>query len=216
MAHDAAAVQTMGAPVDSCRAAVIMVHGRGAAPSDILGLVPLIDRRDIAYVAPAAEGNTWYPYSFLSDISRNEPMLSSALGVLDRLVSGLSAHGVPRERIVLLGFSQGACLSGEFAVRHATRYGGVVMLSGGLIGPPGTRWDYSGDFERTPVFLGCSDVDPHVPRERVEESAAVFSRMGAEVTTRIYPGLGHIVTADEVRMTQALLDRLLEDQPERG
>ncbi len=149
----------MGEPIERCRAAVIMVHGRGAAPPNILELVPLIDRAGVAYLAPAADGNSWYPFSFLADIDRNEPHLSSGLQVLSTLVTRLIAQGLARERIVLLGFSQGACLAGEFAVRHAARYGGVVMLSGGLIGPPGTRWDQPPAFDGTSVFLGCSDSE---------------------------------------------------------
>lgn len=209
MLHDPNNVVTMGEPLDRAKAAVIMVHGRGAAPPNILELVPLIDRAGIAYVAPAAEGNTWYPYSFLTEMSKNEPKLSSALAMLGTLTNRIVERGIPRERVVLLGFSQGACLSGEFAVRNAGRYGGVVLLSGGLIGPPGTRWDHPPAFAGTPVFLGCSDVDPHIPKARVEESAAVFDRMGADVTTRIYRGMGHLVNEDEIEATRLLLDRVL-------
>ncbi len=209
MAHDPNNVVTMGESLDTARVVMIMVHGRGAAPRNILELVPMIDRPGVAYLAPAAENNTWYPYSFLTEMSRNEPHLSSALSALSTIVTQLLARQIPREKIVLLGFSQGACLASECAVRHAGRYGGVLALSGGVIGPPGTRWDYDGSFDGTPVFLGCSDVDPHIPLERVDETASVFTKMGAEVTRRIYPGMGHFVNEDEIAATQDVLDRLL-------
>jgi predicted esterase len=142
----------------------------------------------------------------MAEIASNEPGLSSGLGVLESLMSEVQASGIPRSRVVLLGFSQGACLTAEFAVRHASRLGGVVVFSGGVVGPPGTRWDQEGRFDGTPVFLGCSDRDSHVPASRVVESAEIFARMGAAVTTRIYPGLGHLVNDDEIAFAQALLD----------
>ncbi|MGE0703903.1 MAG: alpha/beta hydrolase [Vicinamibacterales bacterium] len=209
MAHDPNNVVAMGESIDSARVAMIMVHGRGAAPRNILELVPMIDRPGVAYLAPAAENNTWYPYSFLTDMSRNEPHLSSALSALSTIVTQLVARQIPREKIVLLGFSQGACLASECAVRHAGRYGGVVALSGGIIGPPGTQWNFDGSFDGTPIFLGCSDVDPHVPLERIDETAHIFTQMGAAVTRRIYPGMGHFVNEDEIAATQDLLDRIL-------
>jgi predicted esterase len=199
----------MGAPVISARAAMIMVHGRNAGPRNILDLVPQFDRPELAYVAPAAAGNTWYPFSFMADIPTNEPGISSGLSVLDRIVSDLVEQGIPKPNVVLLGFSQGACLTAEYAVRHADRFGGVVIYSGGLIGPPGTAWPYGGTFDGTPVFLGCSDVDGHVPQVRVDESAEVFSRMGASVTERIYPGMGHLVNDDEITYTKDLLAAIL-------
>jgi phospholipase/carboxylesterase len=194
-----------GQPLSSARGAVIMIHGRGAGPENILSLVPSLDRPDFAYLAPAAANGTWYPYSFMADRQRNEPGLSSALSVLDRLVNDTVERGVAKARIVLLGFSQGACLSAEFAASHADRFGGVILFSGGLIGPPGTAWTYPGDFAGTPVFLGCSDVDAHVPRGRVGESRDVFSRMGAAVTERIYPGMGHLVNDDEIEFARGVL-----------
>jgi predicted esterase len=197
-----------GAPLGEADAAVIMVHGRNAAPRDILSLVPRLDRPSISYLAPAAANRTWYPHSFLADTASNEPGLSSALAVLRALVDDVHARGIRPHRIGLLGFSQGACLAAEFAVRHATRYGAVIAFSGGLIGPPGTGWPGGGDFMGTPVFLGCSDTDVHVPRARVDESAAVFERMGARVTRRLYPGMGHLVNEDEIERAQALLDQM--------
>ena len=198
-----------GAPLGQAGAAMIMVHGRNAAPRNILDLVPRIDQSGFAFLAPAAAGNTWYPFSFMAERERNEPGLSSGLSVLAHLVAQVEAAGVSKDRIVLLGFSQGACLTAEFAVRHAARYGAVILYSGGLIGPEGTVWEYPGGFDGTPVFLGCSDVDGHVPKTRVDASAAVFARMGAEVTERIYPGMGHLVNDDEVAFTRTLLRRLV-------
>lgn len=188
---------------------MIMTHGRNAAPANILTLVPSLDRPGFTYLAPAAANGTWYPYSFLAERDQNEPGLTSGLGVIDRLVGDVVARGVPKDRIILLGFSQGGCLTAEFAASHADRYGGVIVYSGGLIGPPGTTWPYPGHFGGTPVFLGCSDVDAHVPRERVGESTAVFSRMGATVTERIYPGMGHLVNDDEIAITRGIMDSIL-------
>ena len=203
--HAGQPVETRGVPVDAAAAAVILVHGRNAAPANILTVADALGDERVAYLAPAAAGHSWYPYSFLADIPRNEPGISSGLQVLDGLVSWLEERGVPSSRVVLLGFSQGACLASEYAVRHARRFGGVVAYSGGLIGPPGTEWNYPGSFDGTPVFLGCSDVDPHIPLARVAESEVVFQRMGAEVTKRIYPRMGHLVNEDEIAFTQALL-----------
>jgi predicted esterase len=185
---------------------VIMSHGRGAGPKNILDLMPRLERPGVTCLAPAAAGNTWYPYSFMADIEKNEPGLSSALAVLARLVDETIARGVPAERIVLLGFSQGACLTCEFAARHARRYGGVIAFTGGLIGPEGTPREYTGTFDGTPIFLGCSDVDAHVPKARVDETASVFTRMGARVDERIYPGMGHVVSDDEIAAARAILD----------
>ena len=198
-------VVAAGAPLDTAQAAMVLVHGRNAGPRNILELATPLAHPSFAYLAPAAAGNTWYPLSFLAPRDQNEPYLSSALRRLDMLVAEVEAAGVPRERIVLLGFSQGACLTAEFAVRHTGRFGGLVAFSGGLIGPPGTAWNQPGDFAGTPVFLGCSDVDAHVPRWRVEESASVFTRMGAATDLRIYPGMGHLVNDDEIAAARAVM-----------
>lgn len=187
------------------RLSVILVHGRGDSASGILGLAQAVGIADVAYLAPDAAGHTWYPESFLAPLDRNEPYLGSALRCVARLLDALGAQGAPPERIVLMGFSQGACLSLEFAARHARRYAGVVALSGGLIGPPGIRYRYDGAFGGTPVFIGCSDIDPHIPVERVRESADVCRRMGALVDERIYPSMGHTINADELAAVAALL-----------
>jgi len=198
-----------GTPLGKSTALMIMVHGRNAAPRNILDLVTRFERPDFTYLAPAAAGGTWYPFSFMVEKAKNEPGLSSGLWVLEHLVDEVVRQGIRRDRVVLLGFSQGACLTGEFAVRHADRYGGVILYSGGLIGPPGTTWEYPGSFNGTPVFLGCSDVDAHVPKPRVDESAALFARMDASVTERIYPGMGHLVNEDEIAFTRALMNEIL-------
>jgi predicted esterase len=194
-----------GPEATAARLAVILVHGRGGSAEDLLALAGDIGWNDVRYLAPQAAGHTWYPYSFLSPIDRNEPHLSSALNRLATLVASLQDQGIPANRIGLLGFSQGACLSLEFAARHARRYAALVGLSGGLIGPPGTTRQYAGTMEGTPVFLGCSDVDPHIPVERVRETSAVFRTLGAAVDERIYPGMGHIVNTDEMTAVRQLL-----------
>jgi predicted esterase len=197
-----------GAPLASADGALILVHGRGGSPQDVLELARTLDRPRFAWLAPAAAGGSWYRYSFLEPIARNEPHLSSALRLLGAALGKAETGGLGAERAVLLGFSQGACLALEFAARNARRYGAVAGLSGGLIGPEGTPRAYGGSFEGTPVFLGSSDVDPHVPKRRVDETEAVFTRLGARVTKRIYPGLGHIVNADEIEAVRSLLDAL--------
>ena len=204
--HGGQSVVYAGAPLRQAAAGVIMVHGRNATPANILDLVPRLARPNLAYLAPAAAGRTWYPHSFLADIASNEPGISSGIAVLSTLAAHIENVGVPRSRIVLLGFSQGACLAAEFALRHPSRYGGVVILSGGAIGPTGTHWNDQGRFDGTPVLLGCSDKDAHVPEPRVRDTAAHFARMGADVTLRIYPGMGHLVNDDEIAWVQRLLD----------
>lgn len=205
--HHGQRVLTTGAPLHAAHAAVIMVHGRGATAEDILTLVPVlgVSAEGLAFLAPQAYGNTWYPNSFLAPIPSNEPGISSSLKVIADLIATLGAAGIPEDRVMLVGFSQGACLSAEFAARNARRYGGVVCLSGGLIGPEGTPRDYPGNLSGTPVFLGCSDIDPHIPAARVRESASVMKHMGASVTMRLYPGMGHLVNDDEIATVRAMM-----------
>lgn len=203
-----ARVLAAGTPLGQATAAMILVHGRGATAEDILSLGRELGRPDLAYLAPQAEGYSWYPYSFLAPMEKNEPGLSNGLALLGHLVERLGSEGVPPERTVLLGFSQGACLTLEYAARNARRFGGVAGLSGGLIGPPGTPRDHPGTFDGTPVFLGCSDRDPHIPLARVKETTEVLTRMGAQVTERIYPAMGHTVNEDELEHVRALLARL--------
>src|SRR6266571_9001028 len=203
--HEGQPLLTAGEPLDRATAAMVMVHGRGAAAEDILALTAEMNQSGFVYLAPQAAQNSWYPNSFLAPIQSNEPGLSSGLAVIASILDHLAEAGISAERTMLLGFSQGACLTLEFAARNARRYGGVVGLSGGLIGPDGTPRDYAGSLARTPVFLGCSDVDPHIPRERVEESAEVLRRLGGDVTARLYPRMGHMVNRDELRFVQGMM-----------
>jgi len=203
--HKGQPVLHYGAAIESARLAAVFIHGRGASAEDILGIATELGTKDVAYLAPQAAGNTWYPFSFLSPISKNEPGLTSALNVIAGLIANLASQGHASERVLILGFSQGACLGLEFAARNARRYAGVIALSGGLIGPAGTARDYAGSMANTPVFLGCSDIDPHIPLERVHESAEVFRRMGARVDERIYERMGHTINADELAAVRALV-----------
>lgn len=204
--HQGQPVRQAGRALSEARAAMVLIHGRGATAESILTLVPALDHAGFAYLAPQASGNTWYPYSFLAPIEQNEPGISSGMAAIDDIVSKVEDAGLPRERMILLGFSQGACLSLEYAARHARRYGGVAGLSGGLIGPDGTPRNYSGSLERTPVFLGCSDIDAHVPVERVRLSAEVLGTLGGNVTLRIYPGMGHLINEDELSAVRAMME----------
>ena len=202
-------VRTMGMPLDKARAAMIMVHGRGATAESILTLVPALTADGFAFLAPQAAGNTLYPNSFLAPIPSNEPGISSGLGAIGDLISMITDAGIPLEKTMLLGFSQGACLSLEYAARNAGRYGGIATLSGGLIGPDGTPRNYTGNFDGTPAFLGCSDIDGHIPALRVTESASVLRHMGADVTMKLYPGMGHLVNEDEIAAVNEMMGEIL-------
>lgn len=206
MIHNPNNIRTAGKPLEEATKVMIMVHGRGGSARDILALSEYIDDPDFAFIAPEANQNTWYPYSFLQPMERNEPYLSSALNVLAMVRARLqSDFNFKPLQIYWLGFSQGACLALEFVARNPMPYGGVFGLSGGLIGPPDTPRDYAGSFEHTPIFLGCSDVDSHIPKERVLESEAVFRRMGAEVTTKLYPNFPHTINEDELKVVNSLI-----------
>lgn len=206
--HQGQPIVTGGAPLATARGALILTHGRGATAESILSLAPLLGADDLAWFAPQASGNTWYPFSFLSPIPQNEPGITSGIQVLHDLVAYIEKAGIPAERIVLAGFSQGACLTLEFGARRARRYGALVGFSGGLIGPDGTPRDYAGSLEGTPVFLGCSDVDAHIPLGRVHESAAVLARLGGKVDERIYPGMPHTVIDDETAAVREIISRI--------
>jgi predicted esterase len=198
----------MGEPLDRARAAMIMVHGRGATAESILTLVPALANEGFAFLAPQASGNTWYPNSFMAPIPSNEPGITSGLAAIADIISTIGDAGIPLEKTMLLGFSQGACLSVEYAARHARRYGGIATLSGGLIGPDGTPRNYAGSFGDTPAFLGCSDIDGHIPALRVTESASVLRHMGARVTMKLYPGMGHLVNEDEIAAVNAMMQEV--------
>ncbi len=205
--HEDGPVLRFGAEPGDAQIAMIMLHGRGASAADIAGLAELLPSRRCAFLAPQATGNAWYPESFLMPRSANEPHLSSALSTVHQLVVELEDAGIPAERVLLLGFSQGACLSAEYAARRPRRYGGVLALAGGLIGERIDPAEFSGDLEGTPVFLGCSDQDPFIPRERVEVSSEVMQRLGADVSMRLYPGLPHTVNDDEIEQVRAVMAR---------
>lgn len=203
--HQGQPVRTAGEALSQARCAMIMMHGRGANAESILSLAEEFQQPGFAYLAAQAADNTWYPNRFLAALQSNEPYLSSALATVKGVLEVVLEAGIPVERVILLGFSQGACLTLEFAARNAQRYGGVVGLSGGLIGPDDTPRDYPGSLAGTPVFLGCSDRDAHIPKARVSESAAVFRRMGGDVTERIYPNMGHTINPDEVDFVRTMM-----------
>jgi predicted esterase len=198
-------VLSAGRNVSAAAGAVILIHGRGASAEDILTLSHELDHPELAYLAPQASGHTWYPYSFLAPIQQNEPWLTSALNSLGKIVNDVSHAGIGLEKIVIAGFSQGACLATEFVARNAGRYAGLIAFSGGLIGPPGTEFRYDGKLNGTPVFFGAVDPDPHVPWQRVQESASVLSALGAEVVLKRYPGMPHSINREEIEEARRLL-----------
>jgi phospholipase/carboxylesterase len=204
--HRDAPVFHRGTALNEARGAVILLHGRGGSAEDILSLADTLYLPKLAYLAPEAAGNTWYPYSFLSPIEENEPWLSSALLKVKATVQAAIDAGVPAERIAIGGFSQGACLTTEFVARNPRRYAGVLAFTGGLVGPPDADMTHAGDLAGTPAFFGSGDPDPHVPWKRVQQSADVLRAMGAEVTARRYPGRPHTITAEELDFAKRLID----------
>lgn len=198
-------VRTAGQPLATATKALIMLHGRGGSAADILSLASALRVADFALLAPQAPQNSWYPNSFLAPLAQNEPWLSSALSTLRELVASLESQGITQDNIYLLGFSQGACLTLEFVARTATRYGGVVAFTGGLIGDKLYPEHYTGDFGGTPIFIGTSDPDFHVPVARVRASTALLTELGAHVTERVYPNLGHTISQEEIELANALI-----------
>jgi phospholipase/carboxylesterase len=203
IAHGQRIVQA-GDDLRTARAAMILLHGRGATAEDIMTIASEVQQPGWAYLAPQAAGNAWYPNPFTAALESNEPYLSAALDMVTRLVQRVEAT-IPAQRIAFLGFSQGACLTLEWAARNARRYGAILGLSGGLIGPDGTPRDYPGSFDGAPAFLGCSDIDPHIPMQRVVDAGEVFRAMGAGVTVRFYPGMAHTVGIEEIATIRELL-----------
>lgn len=197
-----------GAPLEEATAAVVFVHGRGATARSIVAMGEEFDRTDVAYLAPQAADNTWYPNSFLAPVEQNEPGRSSGLAAVDDAVGRATEAGLDTDRVLVLGFSQGACLASEYVARHPTRYGGLAALSGGLVGRYLDPTEYGGDLERTPAFFGCSDSDPHIPEERVVETAEIFEDLNAAVTTRLYTNMGHGVNRDELDHVSEMVDAL--------
>jgi predicted esterase len=205
MSHEDQPVYSSGAKLEDASAAMILLHGRGAGAQDILSLSTYLDQPGLAFLAPQAEGYTWYPNRFIFPIEQNEPYLSSALKTIDRIVKEVEAGGIKTDKIFIGGFSQGACLASEYVIRNPRRYGGLIAFSGGYIGPLNVQRTSSGDLAQMPAFLGCSNVDPHIPLQRVKETSALLSGMGARVTEKIYPDMGHTVNDDEIQAAKALL-----------
>lgn len=199
-----------GVALSRARAAMVMIHGRGSSADSILRLQAALDADGIAYRAPQASGGSWYPLPFMSPIRKNEPGISSALWVIGQVLNSFEEAGIPRHKCMLLGFSQGACLVLEYAARYPRRYGAVFGLSGGLIGPAGTEWKVNGSLDGTPVFLGCSDIDFHIPKTRVQETSQFMRQIGADVTQRLYPGMPHTVNSDEVSFMQSVIQNVIE------
>ncbi len=208
--HAGQPVLTAGAPPGEAKAAVLAVHGRGASAEDILSVTEQLNLSEFTFYAPQAANRTWYPTRFLVPLESNEPWLSSALAALERTLGQIKSAGIPPERTLLLGFSQGACLALEFAARHAQRYGGLVGFSGALIGPEDAPRTYPGSLAGTMVFLGCSDVDPHVPKELVNQAGEVLRGLGGKVTVRLYPGMAHTVNADEIGFVRGMAQKIIE------
>ena len=196
---------TAGKELNKDSKVLVMIHGRGGSADDILSLASHLDVKDFTLLAPQATNNTWYPYSFLAPPVQNEPWLSSALSLLKETVDDLLNQDIPAEHIYFLGFSQGACLTLEFVSRHAQRYGGVAAFTGGLIGDKIYTKNYLGDFKGTPIFIGTSDPDPHVPVQRVYATSNILRDMHAEVTEKIYPNMGHTINQDEIESVNKLI-----------
>ena len=226
--HQGQKLETAGAPLATAEAAVVFVHGRGATARSIIALGDELRQHTaekvrlegttlepsdspfhtIAFLAPQAQRNTWYPNSFLAPVESNEPGRSSGLRAISDAIYEANDAGIPTDRVALVGFSQGACLASEFVARAPTRYGGLAALSGGLIGSDIDPDTYTGSLEGTPVFFGCSDVDPHIPLARVHETTTVFERLDADVTERIYEGMGHGINEDEAEFVSGMLTEL--------
>ena len=179
---------------------LVMLHGRGATAEDILSLAEYLKVSEFTLLAPQATGNTWYPNSFLAPPYTNEPWLSSAISLIDDITNDINDNGIHDSNIFYLGFSQGACLTLEYVTRNATRYGGVIAFTGGLIGDKIYEQNYSGDFGMTPIFIGTSDPDPHVPVQRVQDSVKILRGMNAQVTEKIYKNMGHTINEDEIEI----------------
>jgi predicted esterase len=207
--HENQPIITAGPLLKNATAAIVLIHGRGSSAENIISLFNELEVPQIAAIAPQAAGNTWYPHSFLVPMENNQPYLDSALHRIESLVTDLLSRGITSDRIAILGFSQGACLTSEFVARYPRKYGAAMALTGDLIGPPGTPRNYPGSLSKTPVFLGCGDPDPHVPFERVEETETVLSRMGAQVDLRRYPGMPHTINQDELDACRKLLQPLI-------
>jgi len=208
--HQDQPLVTAGAPLDAAEAALVLVHGRGATAQSIVQMADEFHKHGVVYFAPQAARNTWYPNAFTAPVESNEPGRSSGLQAIDDAVTEANDAGIPTERVMILGFSQGACLASEYVARNPRRYGGLAVLSGGLIGESVDPSDYEGDLDGTPVFLGCSDVDPHIPEKRVHESTEIFEQLNADATKRLYEGMGHGINQDEIDHVSRMVTSLVE------
>ena len=208
--HHSSKILIEGKDVDKAAAAMIMIHGRGATAESILDISQYFTVENISYIAPQANGGTWYPFSFLMPVEQNEPGVTSGLQRISEIVDHTIASGISEQKIMLLGFSQGACLSLEWTARSNKNIGAVFGLSGGLIGPNGLQRNYSGTLENTSVFLGCSDVDFHIPKERVIESADIFKKLNAAVTLKLYPNMDHTVNDDEIDQINSIMKKIMK------
>lgn len=207
-AHKKEHIVYAGKSLDEAKKVAIMIHGRGANPHSILDLAQHLQLDDYALIAPAADQNTWYPYSFMAPIGQNQPGLDSAVGLLSEIWQDLQQRGFRKQDVAIIGFSQGACLTLEFPTRHAGPWGAIISFTGGLIGDQIYADHYAGDFEGAPVFIGSSDQDPHVPESRIEESRQVIEKMNGNITVKIYPGMGHTINEDEISHANTLLQQV--------
>ena len=203
-------VYSAGAKLDEASAALILLHGRGATADDILSLSAYLNFPQLAYLAPQAEGHSWYPNRFIVPVEQNEPYLSAGLSKIDGIVKEVESHRIPIEKIFIGGFSQGACLASEYVIRNPRRYGGLLVFSGGYIGPLGMQRQWNGNLGGMPVFLGCSDRDSHIPLQRVKETSTLLEAMGARVTEKIYPNIGHTIIEDEIEQAHQIISESLQ------
>lgn len=210
--HAQSVVIRAGPKLELASTAIILLHGRGSTAQDILSLSRYLDFPDLAFLAPQAEGYSWYPSRFTAPVEANEPYLSAALSKVGEIMNEVEAHGISSRRIFIGGFSQGACLATEYVIRNPRPYGGLVVFSGGYIGPEGEPRRATGDFDGMPAFLGCSDIDPHIPLQRVRETTALLDEMGAVVNERIYPNMGHTIMDDEIELARTLIGSQLSSQ----
>ncbi len=209
--HQNQPIAATGVELNKAKKAMILIHGRGASAQSILALSKEFENvEDFVFLAPQASGHTWYPYSFLAPTKNNQPGIDSGLQAISDIISKLEKEGISKGNIFLLGFSQGACLASEFVARNPSKYAGLIALSGGLIGETIDLDSYSGNLQATPVFMGCSDIDAHIPKERVNESAEVFEKLNATVIKKLYPGMGHLVNEDEIEHINKIIKRGLD------
>ncbi|MGM0745613.1 alpha/beta hydrolase [Rhodohalobacter sp.] len=208
--HQKSKTVAAGVNPENADGAIIMIHGRGATAESIITIANEFDAKNLHFVAPQASGNTWYPNSFMAPSERNEPGISSGLQAIFNIITNLEEQGIPKRKIIILGFSQGACLATEFVARHPARYGGLIAFSGGMIGKGDTvnPYNYTGSLDGTPYLVGCSDKDAHIPVERVEESVQIMKKLGASINKKIYPDMGHTIIRDEIEEAQKIIEAI--------